>query len=73
MSQLQGEGDEPLLGAVVEVALEPPALGVARFDVRARLRSLAARRLPQSLVLERERGRGATASISSGSSSSEAS
>jgi len=30
--QLWGEGDEPLLRAVVEVALEPLPLGVARRD-----------------------------------------
>ena len=30
--QVDGEGDEALLGAVVEVALEPSALGHAGFD-----------------------------------------
>ena len=30
--ELQGEGDQPLLGAVVQVALEPPPLGVAGRD-----------------------------------------
>ncbi len=43
-AQLQGERDEALLGAVVEVALQPPALGVARFDdARARGRELVVR------------------------------
>ena len=27
-----GDGDHPLLGAVVQVALDPPALGVGRFE-----------------------------------------
>ena len=31
-TQLQRDGDEALLRAVVEVALEPPALGVAGLD-----------------------------------------
>ncbi len=30
--QVVGEGEQPLLGAVVEVALEPATLGVARLD-----------------------------------------
>ena len=31
-AELERDGDEPLLRAVVEVALEPPALGVADLD-----------------------------------------
>ena len=31
-SQLDGERGQPLLGAVVEVALEPPPLGVGGLD-----------------------------------------
>ena len=31
-AQVQGEGDEALLGAVVEVALESPPLGVGGVD-----------------------------------------
>jgi hypothetical protein len=30
--QREGEGDQTLLGAVVEVALQPPAFGVAPLD-----------------------------------------
>ena len=54
------QGDEPLLGAVVEVAAEPAALAVARLDdPRARLaQGLDAR--PQldleAVVLDRQRG-----------------
>ena len=37
--QLHGERDEPLLRAVVQVALQPPALGHARLeDAHARWR-----------------------------------
>ena len=40
-AQLQRERHEPLLGAVVQVALQPPALGVAGLhDARARAREL---------------------------------
>ena len=39
--ELDRERDEPLLGAVVQVALEPPALGVAGAD-DARARPVAA-------------------------------
>ena len=56
------ERDEPLLRAVVEVALEPPPLGVARLDDarprRAQLLELRAHLGLQALVLEREPGRG---------------
>ena len=34
--QLHGEGDEALLGAVVEIALEPPPLGQSGSTMRAR-------------------------------------
>ena len=62
-AQREREPDEPLLGAVVEVALEPPALGVAGLDDagarRAQLLELRAHLGLQPLVLEREpRGRG---------------
>ena len=62
--QLQRERDEPLLRAVVQVALEPPALGVAgRDDALARGLQLGEPRLAtprcEVLVLERDRGRGA--------------
>ena len=76
-AQLHGEGDEALLGAVVEVALEALALGVAgRDEALARRPQLLEPRLRlgvQVLVLERDAGGGDTASTSSGSSSSEAS
>ena len=58
--QREREHDEPLLRAVVEVALEPPALGVARLDVRARearsCSSCARASRLQPLVVEREPG-----------------
>ena len=42
--QVERERDEPLLRAVVQVALEPPALGVAGLDdARARRRQLLVR------------------------------
>ena len=54
---------EPLLRAVVEVALDPAALGVGRGDDpaagRAHLRELRAHLGRQALVLEHERGGGA--------------
>ena len=57
--QLQRERDEPLLGAVVQVALEPAALGVAgRDDALARRLHLGEpglRLRQQTLVLERDR------------------
>ena len=60
--QLERERDEPLLGAVVEVALEPPALGVARRDdplARGLQLGEPRRRLGvQARVLERDRRRG---------------
>ena len=61
--QLQRDRDEPLLRAVVQVALEPAALGVAgRDDALARRLQLGepgvGLRL-QALVLERDRRRGA--------------
>ena len=54
--------DEPLLGAVVEVALDPPPLGVGRLDQprarRLQLDQPGAQLGLQALVLEREaRGR----------------
>ncbi len=59
--QLQRDPDEPLLRAVVQVALQPPALGVAgRDDPLARRLQLDQPRLRlgvQVLVLERDRGR----------------
>jgi hypothetical protein len=52
------ETDEPLLGAVMEVALEPPALGVTRFDDAgtrgAEIFELRAHLGLQTLVLEPE-------------------
>ena len=61
--QREREHDEPLLGAVVEVALEPPARGVAGLDGpgarRAELLELRARLRLQALVVEREAGGGA--------------
>ena len=57
--ELERERDEALLGAVVEVALEPPALRVARRDQplarRAQLREAGPRLGVQVLVLERDR------------------
>ena len=59
--ELQRDPDEPLLGAVVQVALEPPPLRVAgRDDPLARGLQLDQPRLRlgvQVLVLERDRGR----------------
>ena len=60
-AERQGEGDEPLLGAVVQVALEPPALGRAGLhQPRARgvqlLHAGAELRL-EPLVLQRQPGR----------------
>ena len=61
--QREREHHQPLLGAVVEVALEPPALGVARLDGararRAQLLEPRARLRLQPLVVEREPGGGA--------------
>ena len=61
--QLQRERDEPLLRAVVQVALEPAALGVAgRDDALARRLHLGEPGLglrEQTLVLQRHRRRGA--------------
>ena len=63
-AQLEREGDEALLGAVVEVALQAPALGVARRDdALARGLHLGQPRpglRVQALVLERH-GRGGPA------------
>ena len=62
-AQLQRQGDEALLGAVMQVALEPPALGVAGRDDalprRPQLGSCPQRPGPQVLVLERDSRRGA--------------
>ena len=59
-AQRQRESDEPLLGAVVEVALEPLPLGVAGLDdARARSAQLLEPRPHlglEALVLEREPG-----------------
>ena len=76
--QVQRERDEPLLGAVVEVALEPAPLVVAGLDdARARGAQLlepGAQLGLQPLVLERERGRRADrARPARGSSASAAS
>ena len=61
--QREREHHEPLLGAVVEVALEPPPLGIARLDgARARGAQLLEPRPRlrlQPLVVEREPGGGA--------------
>ena len=60
-SQRERQPDEPLLRAVVEVALEPPALGVARLDDAgarsAQMLELRARFGLEALVLDREPGR----------------
>ena len=60
--QPERQRDEPLLGAVVQVALEPAALGVAGLDdPRARALQLVqagAQLGLQARVLERDRGRG---------------
>ena len=57
----EGERDEPLLSAVVEVALDPPPLGVGRGDDpgarRPHLGELRAHLGRQTLVLEHEPGR----------------
>ena len=59
--QREREHHEPLLRAVVEVALEPPALGVAGLDGprprRAQLLEPRPRLRLQALVVEREPGR----------------
>ena len=62
-AQLQRQGDQALLGAVVQVALQAPALGVARRD-DALARGLhlgepGLRLGVQALVLERDARRGA--------------
>ena len=77
-AQLHRERDEPLLRAVVQVALEAPPLRVAGGDDalarRLQLGQPVRRLLVQQLVLERDRSAAAvTASTSSGSSSSAAS
>jgi hypothetical protein len=59
--QRQGQRHEPLLGAVVQVALEPPPLGVARLDDAgtrcAQLVEPRAHLSLEALVLESEAGR----------------
>src|SRR5262249_13803463 len=59
--QLEREADELLLRAVVQVALDPPARGVARLDdaLAAAAQLLHARREVglQALVVDRQRGR----------------
>ena len=59
-AQVEGEGDEALLGAVVEVAFESPPLGVGGVhDARARvsgLRELGSQLGEEPLVVEREAG-----------------
>ena len=61
--ELQRERDEALLGAVVEVALEPASLGVARrhqpLARGAQLREPGLGLRVQVRVLERDRGCGA--------------
>ena len=60
--QLKGDGDEPLLRAVVEVALQPPPLRVAGGDDAlargAQLREPVLGLGLQPRVVERDRGRG---------------
>ena len=60
-AQVERERDEPRLRAVVEVALEPAALGVAGLDDprarRAQLDDVGAQLGVEALVLEQERGR----------------
>ena len=62
-AQLQGERHQLLLGAVVEVPLQPPALGVGDLDdAGARIAQLVepgAQVGPQALVLELQHGGGA--------------
>ena len=76
--QLQRDRDEPLLRAVVQVALEPPALGVAGRDdplarrLAARPAGPATRRAGCSFSIAIAAA-AVTASTSSGSSSSDAS
>ena len=57
----EGERDEPLLSAVVEVALDSPPLGIGRGDEpdarRPHLRELRAHLGRQTLVLQHEPGR----------------
>ena len=59
--ELQGEGHQPLLGAVVQVALDPAPLGVARGDDalagRLQLGQPGLRLRVQLPVLQRDRGR----------------
>ena len=59
-AQVQRERDEPRLGAVVEVALEAAALGVAGLDEsdarRAQLHQACAQLGVQALVLQQQRG-----------------
>jgi hypothetical protein len=75
--ELEREGDEPLLGAVVQVGLEPAPLGVARRDeALPRRPQLGQPRLglrAQGSVLERDPRRRADRLDQLGSSSSDAS
>ena len=75
--QVERQRDQPLLGAVVEVALEAAALVVGGLDDprprRAQLLDPGAQLDVQALVLEREAAAAPTAAISSGSVSSVAS
>ena len=72
-AERDGERDEPLLGAVVEVALDPPPLGVGRGDDpaarRAYLGELGAHLGGETLVLEHQPRGCRTDSTSAGSSS----
>ena len=76
--QLERDRDEPLLGAVVEVALQPPALRVAGAStIRSRDARRSASRAADSACRcafsSAIAAAAVTASSSSGSSSSEAS
>ena len=72
--ELDHQRDEPLLGAVVEVAAEPPALGVARLDdpgARGPQRLQPRPQLDlQARVLDRQRGGRGGSRSSSGDSHS---
>ena len=52
-AERRGERDEPLLGAVVEVAFDPPPLGLGRVDRRGAARLQVGHLLGEPLVLGR--------------------